>query len=463
VTGLTDLHIEELPYQRDSASLMQQLASLEGAAFLDSGLRSQANARFDILTALPTASLLQYRDNINLVGNAALSELLPAEFDIFSAVQWLIEQLHSSLAAQDLPELAGLPFTGGAIGCLGYAARRDLVRFRHDGDQQTCPDARIGVYHWAVTVDHHRQRTVLFFLPECATETREQVLDCLNRPPDTPDFHLGQTFRSLMNRNSYNAAFDRLREWINAGDCYQANLAQCFVSQYEGHPLAAYLTLRQVSHSPFSAYVQLPEGAVLSLSPERFVSLHNGRALTQPIKGTRPRGNNAADDEANRQALLTSEKDRAENLMIVDLLRNDFGSICETGSVHVETLFELHSFTSVHHLISTVSGKLAPANPASALLRACFPGGSITGAPKIRAMQIIDELEPVPRTVYCGSIAWLGFNGNMDSSIGIRTLLCDREKIHCWGGGGIVADSQCDQEYQESIDKISLLINTLQE
>lgn len=463
MTGLTDLHVQQLPYQRDSATLMHRLGSLDGAAFLDSGLGNRDTARFDILTALPTATLLQYRDRIDLIGEDRLPASLPEGLDMFGAVQWLLEQLDSPLASQGAPELAGLPFTGGAIGCFGYAARRDLVSFRHEQGPQHIPDSQIGVYHWAVIVDHDRQRSVLFFLPECARQTRQQVLSCLDTAPGTGEFRLREPFRPVMGRDRYHAAFARLKDWITAGDCYQVNLAQSFTSRYDGHPLTAYLRLRKASYSPFSAYLQLPRGAVLSLSPERFVRLRDGRALTQPIKGTQPRNQDPAIDEANRQTLLDSEKDRAENLMIVDLLRNDFGSICETGSVAVEALFELHSFSNVHHLISTVTGELAPANPATALLRACFPGGSITGAPKIRAMQIIDELEPVPRTVYCGSIAWLGFNGDMDSNIGIRTLLCDGENIYCWGGGGIVADSQCDLEYQESIDKISNLINELEQ
>jgi para-aminobenzoate synthetase component 1 len=232
----------------------------------------------------------------------------------------------------------------------------------------------------------------------------------------------------------------------------------------DGDPLLAYLRLRQTSHSPFSAYLASgPDAAVLSLSPERFLSVTNGVVLTQPIKGTRPRGRTPDEDRQLAESLRTSAKDRAENLMIVDLLRNDLGSRCETGSVQVQSLFELQSYTAVHHLVSSVTGRLRRGDHALALLRACFPGGSITGAPKIRAMEIIDELEPDHRSVYCGSVVWTGFDGNMDSSIAIRTLLCESGHIYCWGGGGIVADSDGDQEYQETLDKISLLISTLED
>ncbi len=447
--------------------LMRQLASLPGAVFLDSGLGAQDTARFDILSALPTLTLSQSGDRVTCefaphipaTQRSDVTAGLSVDTDIFQAVQQALEMLDDPEARQALPDL---PFTGGAIGCFAYGARRDLVTFRQRESTYFAPDALVGIYHWAIVIDHLQQRSTLFFMPQCPETLRLQVSECLSTAAVPADFALTSMFAANMSKTDYRQAFDRLKALIMAGDCYQANLAQSFRATFRGQPIAGYLALRAVSHSPFSAYMQLPDGAVLSLSPERFLRVHNGEVVTQPIKGTRPRSDDPVQDEQNRLALLHSEKDRAENLMIVDLLRNDLGRVCSTGSVTTEALFTLHSFTSVHHLISTVKGRLAPGNPASAVLRSCFPGGSITGAPKIRAMQIIESLEPVARSVYCGSVAWLGFNGDMDSNISIRTLLCDRDQIVCWGGGGIVADSDCDQEYQESLDKISLLINTMQ-
>lgn len=203
------------------------------------------------------------------------------------------------------------------------------------------------------------------------------------------------------------------------------------------------------------------EQAVLSFSPERFLQVKNKKVLTHPIKGTRARFKDKAKDDNALRELKTSCKDKAENLMIVDLLRNDFGKVCRTGSIRVDALFEPQSFANVHHLVSSVSGELEPSNNAFDLLNACFPGGSITGAPKLRAMEIIAEVENMPRSVYCGCIAWVSSNGNMDSNIAIRTLVRDHDQIYCWGGGGIVSDSEPQLEYQESLDKISMFMDAL--
>ncbi|WMR32327.1 anthranilate synthase component I family protein, partial [Metapseudomonas otitidis] len=203
-------------------------------------------------------------------------------------------------------------------------------------------------------------------------------------------------------------------------------------------------------------------GAIVSLSPERFIRLSQGQVETRPIKGTRPRGLTPDEDLAQADDLLGSPKDRAENLMIVDLLRNDLGRSCRIGSVRVPELFALESYPNVHHLVSAVRGELAEGKDALDLLAGSFPGGSITGAPKIRAMEIIDELEPTRRSIYCGSLLYLDVRGEMDSSIAIRTLLVKDGQASCWGGGGIVADSDWQAEYRESITKVQVLLRTLE-
>jgi len=241
------------------------------------------------------------------------------------------------------------------------------------------------------------------------------------------------------------------------------NFAQHFSACYQGEEWQAYKILRRAIPSPFSAYYNLGKQTLLSISPERFISVIDDHIEAKPIKGTIARNDDREIDNRNRQTLFNSTKDRAENLMIVDLLRNDLGKACEPGSIHVEKLFDVESFANVHHLVSTITGKLADDQTNLTLLKACFPGGSITGAPKRRAMQIIDELEGVQRSIYCGSIGYISRCGHMDTNIAIRTLLADGETLHCWGGGGIVADSNAESEYQESLTKVKKLLNRLEE
>jgi para-aminobenzoate synthetase component 1 len=239
------------------------------------------------------------------------------------------------------------------------------------------------------------------------------------------------------------------------------NLAQRFDATVRGDSYSAYLALRRINPAPFSAFFSTPYGDILSSSPERFLCVDGDRVETRPIKGTRPRLADAADDLRQRDELAASAKDRAENVMIVDLLRNDLGKACVAGSVEVCRLFDIESFAQVHHLVSTVTGKLAPGRHALDLLRGSFPGGSITGAPKVRAMEIIDALEPQRRSIYCGSIGYLSANGRMDLNVAIRCLLRVGSSVYAWAGGGIVADSSVDSEFQESLDKASGLLAVL--
>ena len=226
----------------------------------------------------------------------------------------------------------------------------------------------------------------------------------------------------------------------------------------KGDPWDIYLQLRRNNPAPFAGYLNTPDGCVLSSSPERFLSVVNGQVETKPIKGTIRRSAFANEDKALAEKLLESEKDRAENLMIVDLLRNDISKNCITGTVAVPKLFALESYATVHHLVSTITGRLEKHRHTLDLLRGCFPGGSVTGAPKLRAMEIIEELEPYRRNVYCGSVAYIGYDGNMDSNIAIRTLVTYKDKVYCWAGGGIVADSKMESEYQECFEKASSIL-----
>jgi len=264
-----------------------------------------------------------------------------------------------------------------------------------------------------------------------------------------------------MTRESYGHAFDRIHQYIIEGDCYQANLSQRFEAEFEGSSWQAYQQIRKGNPAPYSAYLSLPNCEILSASPERFLKVSGDDVETKPIKGTSPRGKDEIEDQMFAQQLMDSEKDKAENLMIVDLLRNDLGKSCKTGSISVPSLFTLESFPAVHHLVSTVTGKLSDNKHAIDLLRGCFLGGSITGVPKIRSMEIIEELETHRRGIYCGSIGYIDFNGNMDSNIAIRTLAAINNKLYCSAGGAIVADSNVDAEYQETFDKVDRMLDLL--
>jgi para-aminobenzoate synthetase component 1 len=239
------------------------------------------------------------------------------------------------------------------------------------------------------------------------------------------------------------------------------NLTQRFEAQVEGDAWHAYLRLREINPAPFAAYLDLPDGKIVCSSPERFLRVSGDRVETKPIKGTRPRSADPARDRALAEELRTSAKDRAENVMIVDLLRNDLGKCCVPGSIRASKLFDIESFASVHQLVSTVEGRLRRGRHALDLVAACFPGGSITGAPKVAAMQIIEQLEPHRRSVYCGCIGYVGFDGNMDTNIAIRTLVQRGDRAYTWAGGGVVADSDLDAEYQESFDKAAAMLAVL--
>jgi para-aminobenzoate synthetase component 1 len=268
--------------------------------------------------------------------------------------------------------------------------------------------------------------------------------------------------RSNFTRDGYLDAVARVIEYVFAGDIFQANLSQRLEAPLVGTPLELYERLRSRNAAPFSAYLDCGDFVVASSSPERFLRVEpDGRVETRPIKGTRPRGLGPEHDAALARALAESDKDRAENVMIVDLLRNDLSRVCRPGSVRVPELFAIEHYATVHHLVSTVGGELAPEQGPLDVVRAAFPGGSITGAPKVRAMQIIAELEPTQRAVYCGSIGYLSLTGALDTSIVIRTCLVLGGNVYAQVGGGIVADSDPEEEYRETLDKARGLVAAL--
>ena len=361
-----------------------------------------------------------------------------------------------------------LPFAGGAIGYFGYDLARRIERLPVCAlAAEGIPDMAVGIYDWAVVIDHNRKESYLVAAGrDPATAKVWNHLLTLFRHPLRPavrqPFQVG-TLACNFTRESYKQAFFRIMEYIRNGDCYQVNLAQRFSAKVSGDHWLGYQILRRINPAPFSAYLNIPGAKILSSSPERFLKVHRGLVETKPIKGTRPRAHEPEADSALARELRESLKDRAENLMIVDLLRNDLGKVCKPGTISVPKLFELESYATVHHLVSTITGHLAEETDTIDLLRGAFPGGSITGAPKLRSMEIIEELEPHRRGVYCGSIGWLGFNGDMDTNIAIRTLVSSDNTLRFWAGGGIVADSNADAEFQECLDKASAMLRLFHE
>ena len=279
-----------------------------------------------------------------------------------------------------------------------------------------------------------------------------RLSECLGAVEDEPA--VINSFAAATSRDEFIRGVGRIKEWIRAGDIYQVNLAQAFHAEVVGGSLfGLYEALREASPAPMAAWLSLDGKEILSSSPETFLKISGRGIETRPIKGTRPRFNDPADDRRSAYELQTSAKEIAELVMITDLLRNDLGQVCEFGSVEVSGMLQLESLAQVHHLVSTVVGTLRPETDAIDALAACFPGGSITGAPKKRAMEIIHSLEQEPRGVYCGALGWFGFNGESSFNIAIRTLVRDGDKLTYQVGAGIVADSDPEREYEETLHK----------
>ena len=437
-----------LPYQPDPAAYFARLRQAPGAILLDSARPGAERGRFDLLSAWPLQHL----------------QVLPDE-DGRAFLQRLRASL-KQLGPAQLPGGVELPFAGGLIGYLSYDFGRRLEHLPCLAtDDLGLPDAQLGLYGWALVTDHQHGSSQLVFHPQLADDERERLIALFEDPDNAAsgDFRLLAAMTGDLQPGQYEAAFDQVQRYIQAGDCYQINLTQRFRAPCQGDPWHAYQALRKACPTPFSGYQQLADGsALLSFSPERFVRVSQGQVETRPIKGTRPRSADPAEDARNAEELRHSPKDRSENLMIVDLLRNDLGRTCQIGSVKVPELFSLESYPNVHHLVSSITGQLATDKDALDLIGDSFPGGSITGAPKIRAMQIIDELEPSRRALYCGSLLYVDVRGEMDSSIAIRSLLVKDGQVSCWGGGAVVADSNWQSEYEESIAKVRVLMETLQ-
>lgn len=451
----------------DAEVIFSRLRKEPGAIFLDSSMRGVRLGKYSVILIRPFATF-SYRDGQirfqrHAYGTGVTSGNSPYSQDFISSDDPLFEIKKMLKHFAVTPEPGSLPCENGcAAGFISYDFCRTLEKVpdRNPHDPAV-PEIVLGLYHYSVVVDH-ADETAYFCTTQDAAKsdeleaTKREITECIlggESAECNPEGFFCGLPKSDFTREQYCEMVSSAKEHIRNGDIYQVNLSQRFKTNFTGDPYLAYQALRRECPMPFSAYLSLGDIQIASGSPERFFETNGSTVRTRPIKGTRPRGQSPEEDETLLFELMNSSKDQSELVMIVDLLRNDLGKVCEIGSVEVETLFEAEAYENVFHLVSTICGTLSKNAGVTDLIRAVFPGGSITGAPKIRAMEIIDELEPVARGIYTGSIGYLGFDGRSDLNIAIRTLVCAHQQIYYHVGGGVVWDSDPDGEYCETLDK----------
>ncbi|MCA0432207.1 MAG: aminodeoxychorismate synthase component I [Proteobacteria bacterium] len=437
-------HVREIIYAEPFA-LARRLKGAKALTLLESVQRHEHLGRYSFLAAAPRQTLVVEK------GVARLDGVAQAEAPL-AVVQRLLD-------GNALAHVAGLPpFQGGLAGYIAYEFGRSLEpKARIPDFPALAPDMVLHVYDTVIGIDHMQERAWIFARHAAEGEALEKALKA---KPQATGHHVVEGFASNLPRTAYEAAVRATVEDILAGDIFQANITQCFSAARppDFDPFAFYQVLRRKNPATFAALLDYDGAQVISSSPERLVKFDGVTAEARPIKGTRRRDADPQRDAALITELQASRKDRAENVMIVDLLRNDLSRVCRPGTVKVPVLCGLESYANVHHLVSVVQGDLRPGLHLTDLIAAVFPGGSITGAPKIRAMEIIAEREQMARGVYCGAIGYMGFSGHSDFNIAIRTVQATPDHIHVQGGGGITAKSQAPAEYEESLTKIARIM-----
>ncbi len=463
----------ELEYFPDPLSLYGFLRNEPYSSFLDSAMDSDKLGRFSFIGCDPFMAALVKGWNITVMTQDGTERLKANPFDFLN--------LLLSHYKTESPE-AEIPFTSGCIGYFSYDLRyliEDLPSI--SPDDIALPDAALSFYDTVFIFDNHRRKAYISSSGLPYLDAEKNAARAVSRlewakryiygiPSDTSnesrDVYRNNNFNnskisSNFTRDEYKKAIKKAKNYIREGDIYQVNLSQRFSTEFSGDSFELYKTLRRINPAPFAAYLNYEDFQVVSASPERFLKVSGRDIETRPIKGTRPRGVNEKEDARLKKELIASEKDRAEHLMIVDLERNDIGRVCEYGSVAPTEFIITETYSTVHHLVSAVSGKLKDGIGVVDCLMNCFPGGSITGAPKIRAMEIIEELEPVKRGIYTGSIGYIDFSGDSGLSIAIRTVIVTRGAAYFQAGGGIVADSDADKEFDETMDKAQAIIEAI--
>ncbi|MBA7644504.1 Aminodeoxychorismate synthase component 1 [subsurface metagenome] len=465
--GHSRVAVEEIDNIAGS-KLLEAIAPLPYSFFLDSGSGIYRGdlGRYSLAGWNPFLILKSRGSSIQLIQKG---RVVKRRGNPFFILRDILDKCRVGSTPEDFP-----PFVGGGVGYLSY----DLCHFWENlpskaKDDLDLPELYIAFYDKVLIIDHLEKRTLIAavsFFSKRDNPTIKERIEEIRRLEQKNDAVQGEKgavkpgkflLESNFTKQEYLQAVRKAKNYIREGDIFQVNLSQRFHSRLFVSPYRLYQSLREINPAPFAAYLNFNEIKILSSSPERFLRVRGRKIQTRPIKGTRPRGRNEEEDKKLGKELLASEKDRAELLMIVDLERNDLGRVCQYGSVKVEELVKLEVYPTVFHTASTIRGTLAPGKDRIDLLRATFPGGSITGAPKVRAMEIIDELEPTKRSVYTGSLGYFGFNESMDLNIVIRTFLAKNDDLYFQVGGGIVADSDPEKEFQETLDKAKALISSL--
>lgn len=446
----------------DPINTFAAVKHLPYSLLLDSADRNHPNSRYSFIACMPIETIEAKDGKINVTN---WEQKLSLTGDPFEILQSRIKSWVSFATRH--PNLP--PFQGGAAGLFGYDLGRSIEDLpSHAENSSHTPDMAIGIYDQVIAHDHLLKKSYIFTHARNESEAvkkRGFLLDIIGYNIDIPEYApIAPEWRGNFTKEDYLQNIQKVIDYIRAGDIFQANLTQRFDAPLpeDFDAFVHYLNLRDINPAPFATYMNLGDIKISSASPERFITSKDGDVETCPIKGTRPRAEKLTQDRANKAELEHSEKDHAENTMIVDLMRNDLSKVCAPNSINVSGLCKVESFASVHHLVSTIKGKLPPNKNTIDLLKACFPGGSITGAPKIRAMEIIEELEPTRRAAYCGSMGYIGFDDTMDTNILIRTLIYENDGVSLQVGGGIVADSNPEDEYQETLDKAAAVLNSFE-
>ncbi|MDF2592027.1 MAG: pabB [Clostridia bacterium] len=455
---MVSLIIEKISTKYTAFELFHAFKDEPYCFLLDSSMENEKLGRYTFMGSKPFLVFKSKNQGITIEENNNTRSLIGNPFDILKE---LLEKYKNE-------DNGMIPFLGGAVGYFAYDMGHHIEELpRIALDDVRIPDSCFGFYDSIIAIDHQGSDT--YIIANGIKEKPENLVEEIKRKLSTinalsldrmPGIACGE-IQSNFVKEDYLKAVQSIKDYIRAGDIYQANLTQRFKCDTEEAPFSIYSRLRQLNPAPFACYMNFGEGYILSSSPERFLKIHDNLIETRPIKGTRPRGRTAEEDNANKAELLSSEKDKSELLMIVDLERNDLGKVSRTATVRVPELFYPEEYATVHHLVAAVTGEKQEGLDAIDVIKAAFPGGSITGAPKIRSMEIIDELEPTQRNIYTGSIGYMGFNGSIDLNIAIRTIVMKDGTAYFQAGGGIVWDSIPELEYEETLHKARALFRTL--
>jgi para-aminobenzoate synthetase component 1 len=460
--------VEELQTSLSPFELFAPLSGLKNSFFLDSAMDPQKSGRYSLMGCDPFLIFKSTGENVTIQENGEERHIGGHPLDVLGLY------LEKYQVAKDEHQL---PCYGGVVGYLSYDLGRCIEKIPQSAiDDLQLPECILGFYDVMLVYDQLQSKAYIVSTGfpattqatrlERATERLVQLKKLITAPGTLPASKNQSSqpqieLKSNFTHDGYITAVERARQYIIDGDIFEVNLSQRYSTVVKIEAFELYTRLRRLNPAPFGGFLNFDEVTIASSSPERFLRLRGDKVETRPIKGTIRRGQTPEEDEANGRWLLASPKDRAENMMIVDLERNDLGRVCRYGSVKVTELAVLETFPTVFHLTSTVVGQLREGISRMDLLKATFPGGSITGAPKIRSMEIIDELEPTRRSIYTGSIGYFSFDGDLDLNIVIRTFLIKGDEVHFQLGGAVVYDSDPEGEYQETLDKGRALFKAL--